>query len=871
MSNHYYQLGEDFSKKEQWNEAVIAYQQAIEVNPNFAWAYHKLGEALTQLGSYREAVEAYKNAIKLKPEFPWSYHKLGETLIQLERWDEVILAYRRFIELQPESIWAYNKLGDACQVKGLLDEALFHYNRFLEHKPKSLASRQNVGEILQKLGRTREAINWYCDLLEWQQNNEYLYRILRKLFLEAGNFQEAIATFKNRVKINQNIPTFYVNLGNELGKLERWEEAAIAYRYGIDLKPESYWLRERLGFVLEKMGKLDEALTYYEQIIKMKPDIWNFHSALGHILVKKGEFSQAVLAFKGAIEVKPDFFWLHYNLGETLAKLERWDEAFEAYRNAFAVESDNHLLLKYLDATLQKFGDLDELIYLNEDFIDYQILVANIAVPLVEANLGNARNPRIKSHLKEAIAYYKDAINNLNPEAFYYKIFSCLPLKPEFYLYVGNLLAKDERLNEAIIVYCRGLQIEPNFEEIKEQLEKQLSNKEQLEREVVSTRKALELNPKSFELYYNLGVALSQLQKWEEAARACRRAIELEPNHIDAYNLLGEALEKRGLKEEAIAYYEQAIVLQPPRKRQLLTIPANQPIKVKFTDFHKEFSYNKPSVVRGIFEKHYKIRVSDDPDFLFYSVYGNEHKNYDCTKIFTTIENRYNSLDYHRNDGRSGIRQIDFRECDFAISHYYLEDPRHYRMPLYFRREGIEGIKKLKKPKNIEEIISRKTKFCCFVYSNKKAVRRINFFRKLNQYKKVDSGGKVMNNMGFFAPTGRQFIQFLSEYKFVIAFENSSTPGYTTEKIFWPLQARTIPIYWGNPWIGREFNPASFINCHDYARDEEVIARVIELDNNEELYRKVLARPYLKSNKIPDSFKTKNILKFFDKIFKIKR
>ena len=74
-------------------------------------------------------------------------------------------------------------------------------------------------------------------------------------------------------------------------------------------------------------------------------------------------------------------------------------------------------------------------------------------------------------------------------------------------------------------------------------------------------------------------------------------------------------------------------------------------------------------------------------------------------------------------------------------------------------------------------------------------------------------------------------------------FENSSTPGYTTEKILQAFAAQTVPIYWGDPRIGEEFSEASFINCMKYDSFEKVIKKVIELDNDDEQYTEYLKAP----------------------------
>ncbi len=132
-------------------------------------------------------------------------------------------------------------------------------------------------------------------------------------------------------------------------------------------------------------------------------------------------------------------------------------------------------------------------------------------------------------------------------------------------------------------------------------------------------------------------------------------------------------------------------------------------------------------------------------------------------------------------------------------------------------------------------------KFCNFVYSNENASKeRDIFFSLLNNYKKIDSGGRYKNNIG---GAVENKYEFQMGYKFSIAFENSLSSGYTTEKILQAFSAKTIPIYWGNPKIGKDFNEKAFINCHAYNSFGEVIERVKEIDVDKELYLKILEEP----------------------------
>ncbi|MFT6841279.1 MAG: hypothetical protein ACJASR_000036 [Psychroserpens sp.] len=140
--------------------------------------------------------------------------------------------------------------------------------------------------------------------------------------------------------------------------------------------------------------------------------------------------------------------------------------------------------------------------------------------------------------------------------------------------------------------------------------------------------------------------------------------------------------------------------------------------------------------------------------------------------------------------------------CDFAVSFDSNFNIRHLRLPLYlvYFESGT-----LTKTRDTEKLLKKKKGFCSFLVSNAiESQERISFFRKLSKYKEIASGGKHANNVGGPVANKREFI---SKYLFNIAFENSSFPGYTTEKIAEPWVEGYILIYYLDTKITKEINP----------------------------------------------------------------
>lgn len=273
-------------------------------------------------------------------------------------------------------------------------------------------------------------------------------------------------------------------------------------------------------------------------------------------------------------------------------------------------------------------------------------------------------------------------------------------------------------------------------------------------------------------------------------------------------------------------------------------------LRIKFSDFWYGFK-ETDNYFYHLLSEHYHVEISDDPEIVVYSSFGHDFLKYKCIRIFFTGENF----------------RPDFRFCDYAIGFDFLDHPRYYRFPLYvFYIDYFKAIPQLLSVKSPEEALKKwreKKKFCCFIVSNPKSKKRIDFFHKLSQYKHVDSGGTVLNNIG--GPI-KDKVEFIKDYRFVLSFENAAYPGYTTEKIVEPLIVDSIPVYWGNPFVSKDFNKSCYLDMSDFDSEEALIKEMLEIDSDEKKAVKYLTESKFPGNALPECVKKENLFKFFDQV-----
>jgi len=241
--------------------------------------------------------------------------------------------------------------------------------------------------------------------------------------------------------------------------------------------------------------------------------------------------------------------------------------------------------------------------------------------------------------------------------------------------------------------------------------------------------------------------------------------------------------------------------------------------------------------------------VSRDAQYVLFSCYGYNVLKHAGVRIYVTGENVL----------------PDFNICDYALGCGYLDfGDRYYRLPLYrFYTPTYDRVLNPRRPP--EEIIREKTGFCAFVASNMEGdPARQRIVELLNGYKPVDLGGRWMNNVG--GPVADK-LAFQAGYKFVIAFENTSTPGYLCEKILDAFACDAIPIYWGDPEASRDFNSEAFVDCHACGSLEAAVERVKQIDQDDALYRRMLEAPAFRNGIEPDYLREERIKAFLYHIF----
>ena len=162
----YLTRGNNLFYQKKYSLALAAINKAIELKPDFAWAWTNKGVVLGELNRHEEALIAIKRAIELKPNDARTWTNKGVELSELNRHEEALTAQERAIELKPNYSRAWTNKGVALSELNRHEEALIAHKRAIELKPDYAVPWINIASIYSLKEDEEEALKHLAKAIE---------------------------------------------------------------------------------------------------------------------------------------------------------------------------------------------------------------------------------------------------------------------------------------------------------------------------------------------------------------------------------------------------------------------------------------------------------------------------------------------------------------------------------------------------------------------------------------------------------------------------------------------------------------------------------------------------------------------------------
>ena len=163
-----YTKGNSLQSKGNYRLAIMAYDDAIKIDPDSAAIWNNKGNAHMELSEYKEAINTFEEAVRINSNLVDPWYNKGVCLVSLERYEEALTAFERALKLAPNDTDAW-------------------YNK---------------GVVLSKLKRHTEAVLAYETALKYDKNDDQIWNNLGASYSELGEYDKAISAFRKALLLN---------------------------------------------------------------------------------------------------------------------------------------------------------------------------------------------------------------------------------------------------------------------------------------------------------------------------------------------------------------------------------------------------------------------------------------------------------------------------------------------------------------------------------------------------------------------------------------------------------------------------------------------------------------------------------------------
>ncbi|HUT09936.1 MAG TPA: tetratricopeptide repeat protein [Thermoguttaceae bacterium] len=191
----------DAYRRGEYDEAIAAYDEAIQLDPKCAVAYHNRASMWSYKGDNAKAIADYKQAMKLDPQYAGALYKLAHGWFNQREYEKAVTAFNEAMQLDPEraDAQAYYHRGVAFDLTGRYDKAVADYREAIRQDAEFSMSYFSLAQLLGTCPEAeyrdgKQAVEnaaKVCELAGEKKTWSHLHT-LAAAYAEAGDFDQAV-------------------------------------------------------------------------------------------------------------------------------------------------------------------------------------------------------------------------------------------------------------------------------------------------------------------------------------------------------------------------------------------------------------------------------------------------------------------------------------------------------------------------------------------------------------------------------------------------------------------------------------------------------------------------------------------------------
>jgi len=190
-------------------------------NPTDAKTYYQMGNDYYEKGDYDKAIENYNMAILLNPVFSEAYFNRALSYYQLKNFDKSIADYTKSMELDPQNPIIFNNRGDAFYRKQDFQSAVKDYDKAISLNPNYLKAFYNRGLSYASIEEYEKAVEDFTKVIKLKEDFAEAYHLRGLAYEYAGNMANAITDYTKALELNPELSEAKTHLESAKAKKDQ--------------------------------------------------------------------------------------------------------------------------------------------------------------------------------------------------------------------------------------------------------------------------------------------------------------------------------------------------------------------------------------------------------------------------------------------------------------------------------------------------------------------------------------------------------------------------------------------------------------------------------------------------------------------------
>jgi len=570
--------GNKYFDQKKYQEAIVEYQRAIQIDKLLAEAHYKLAQSYDQLGDGPNAAHEYILAADLMPDDPDAQVSAGvfllaggdiqsakaraqkalvknprhveaqlllaQSIAGMKDIDGAIQQAESSIRMQPGEARPLLQLGGFRLAQGQADQAEAAFKRAIDVEPKSIPANLSLAKFYLDRGRVKEAEDWFKKALALAPDDISANRALAALYLSSNRAAEAEAPLKTAARVSPAPAARLVLADYYFSTNRRADCRQVLEGLKGDGNLDTFaQVRARLSILELAEGHPVEATKYVDDVLARNPTEPVACALKGRYLIDAGQFAQARDLLKASAAANPRAVALHHLLGMAYRSLGDTESARKEYGEVQRID------LRDVDSKIQ-LAQLD----LMEGKLDAALALANEAVGIAPRN-AQARITRIDvwTARHDLTAALQDAT----------LIAGYLPNMPEPAIQVGRIYLLKADYPSAERWFQKAYDLSNGSADAAGALVDVKIRAGRLAEAKAFAEQQLAKNPKQPTAHLDAGRAYKAAHETAKAEAAFKEALALDPDNMRAYLELSRIYVDANRLDDARQQLENIIAKQP--------------------------------------------------------------------------------------------------------------------------------------------------------------------------------------------------------------------------------------------------------------------------------------------------------------------